>query len=154
MKYSWKPMSMIRMDAQKTGERIHSISEKNGGRITPDVVVKEAKKKSSPLHAGFDWDDTVAAHEFRLETARRVLRSIVVQINPDEGSKPIKAFVHLTEGDIRNYVSTVVAMSNEELRTQVLRNAWRELESFKQKYQEYEELAAVFAAMERSQKVA
>jgi len=44
-------------------------------------VVKSARSKSSPLHAQFEWDDTKAGHEYRLQQARGLIRIAVPCIN-------------------------------------------------------------------------
>jgi len=41
-------------------------------------------------------------------------------------------------------------MSDQEIRQQVLQRAWSELSSFRQRYADLEELAGVFAAMDKA----
>lgn len=50
------------------------------GVITPDVVVADARGTGSPLHALFDWDIDKAAEAWWVECARRVIRSVTVEI--------------------------------------------------------------------------
>lgn len=48
------------------------------GRITPEIVVKAASKKSHVLHGikDFRWgDDAGAAHAWRIEVARQLIRT-------------------------------------------------------------------------------
>ena len=51
---------------------------KKYGKLTPDMVVKEAKKKSSPLHQYFEWNDTEAALQWRKQQARVMIHHIKV----------------------------------------------------------------------------
>jgi hypothetical protein len=51
-----------------------------GGELTPDAVVADAKRKDSPLHGYFEWDDKQAGHKFRLMQARRLITRFQVSI--------------------------------------------------------------------------
>jgi len=54
------------------------------GRLSPADVVETARDPASPLHHCFDWDDSTAAESWRLEQARRLIRSVrVVVIHED-----------------------------------------------------------------------
>jgi hypothetical protein len=50
------------------------------GRLSPQGVVNEAKRKDSPLHDQFEWDDKVAGVKYRLEQAARLIVSVKIQI--------------------------------------------------------------------------
>jgi hypothetical protein len=44
------------------------------GSVKASVVVAEAKPKNAPLHPKFEWRDKVAAEQYRLEQARKIIR--------------------------------------------------------------------------------
>lgn len=46
------------------------------GKLTPVIVLEEARDPEHPLHSRFEWDDSVAAEKYRL-TQARVLISLV-----------------------------------------------------------------------------
>ncbi|HAZ61006.1 MAG TPA: hypothetical protein DCY89_05470 [Gammaproteobacteria bacterium] len=46
------------------------------GALTPALVVEAATDPESPLHDAFDWDDSAAAHKYRLVQARSMIRSV------------------------------------------------------------------------------
>ena len=48
--------------------------------VTVSAVLQEAKKKRSPLHKHFQWDDTIAAQEFRKTQARHLIKEYVVVV--------------------------------------------------------------------------
>ena len=48
--------------------------------LLPSTVVQSARPASSPLHDQFDWDDGSAAHAFRLEQARRLIREYIITV--------------------------------------------------------------------------
>lgn len=56
------------------------------GKVTARQLVDAARPEESPAHAGFEWDDTKAAEEYRLNQGRRWLR--ITLIRRDEDSEP------------------------------------------------------------------
>lgn len=140
-------------DPQALGQEIETLRRKKGF-LTPQLLVQQAARKGSKLHAEFEWDDSAAAQSWRIEQAQYLLRAIVLIRQPQNGDPAlVRAFVHLQdedEGPI--YTSLSVAMGDAAMRAQVLRRAWQELEGWKRRYSEYEELAHVFSAMEEHAK--
>lgn len=135
-------------DAQMVGDALTKIHKKHG-HLKPQIVIAEAKSKRSQLHEFFEWDDAVAADAHRREQARYMMRHIVVLEPGDEIGDSMRAFVHITDEDDKDvYIDIKVAMGDEALRKQVLERAWKELQSWRRRYKQYEELAAVFAAMD------
>ena len=65
--------------AQLFGEVIERI-EKQQGKVVPEVVVAEARQLSCPLHNYFEWDNTVAAEQYRLQQARHLLNHLTVVV--------------------------------------------------------------------------
>lgn len=153
MVYRWKEGSRLPVSAQRAGEHLEKLQAEKQGRLTPVDVVRDARKKSSPLHPAFEWDDSKAAAIYREERARYILRSLVVVIatqEPDnrEEERPVRAFVNVERDSESYYTPTVTALSDEELRRQVLEAALRELRAWEQKYKDLKELVAVFTAAE------
>ena len=56
---------------QRIHDRLHKLA--TNGLLTPDQVVRDAAKKTSPLHGEFEWDDAVAGHKYRIEQARTLI---------------------------------------------------------------------------------
>jgi plasmid replication initiation protein len=50
------------------------------GRLTPESVVAAARDPQSLLHAYFEWDDHAAGEQWRLAQARRLIRSVRLEI--------------------------------------------------------------------------
>lgn len=61
-------------------ERLALIEKANGGRLTPDAVVKDARRKDSPLHGCFEWDLKKAAAAHWLDQARDLITSVRVTV--------------------------------------------------------------------------
>lgn len=50
------------------------------GKLTPENVLAEARKESSPLHDHFQWDDADAAEKWRLDQASRLIRTFTITV--------------------------------------------------------------------------
>lgn len=150
MIYKFKVGAHLKGDAQAVGERLSRLEAK--GRLTPEEVVLDAKKERSVLHSYFEWDDAKAAHKHRLHQAGYLIRSITVEVEapePNEEPRSIRAFVPISADDERSYVPTIKALSDEDMRKQVLAQAHSELGAVARKYRELKELSDVVGAIDR-----
>lgn len=149
-RYSWRPGSRISIDAQAAGTEMERVRQTNGGALTPDAVLDSAKSHNSALHGHFEWDDSKAATQHRLSQAGELIRAITVDISRSNlETKAVRAFVSVEREGAKSYTSIAHAMTNAELRSQLLKNAWAELEAFRKKYGELQELTRIFAAMDK-----
>lgn len=80
------------LEAQTVGEELERIRQLYDGLPT-ERVVEAAKRRSSPLHNAFTWNDAVAAHNHRMDEARDLIRCVLVRKTPD--SEAIHAFIHV-----------------------------------------------------------
>lgn len=78
------------------------------GVITPDAVLKEAAKKKSPLYSYFEWDDSKAAYNYRLDQARALIRSVRVVVTEESHQISTIAYVRNPEAGTKQqgYIST------------------------------------------------
>lgn len=126
------------------------LAEDDAGVLRPEVIVERAKARSSPLHDFFTWDDTRAAHAWRVNEARDLIRSysVVIQQQP-----PIKtrAFVSLKSVRAKGggYLPLARVMSDRELHAEMLRDALDDLEWWRKRYEKLQELQPIFAAARR-----
>lgn len=147
MIYEWKPDSRFPVGAQIAAERLHTIRIANG-ELTPRGVVDDAANPRSPLHPCFEWRDDVAADAHRMWQARRLIGSIVVAEYADAPvANETRAFVHVAAEEPQ-YVPIEVAMTNVDMREEILDRARREIKIWKQRYAAYEEFAALVAAID------
>lgn len=151
MIYKWRPGSHVRGNAQAVGERLTELSRGNKQRLTPKLVLADARRKDSPLHASFDWDDRAAAEKWRLKQASHMI-GCIVSIVPESGGKkrPFRAFLNVQEAKGSSYCPTRVVMSSKELREQAVAAAWQELVEWRDRYSAYKELAHVFSVIDRN----
>lgn len=137
------------------GLHIEKLRKKNKSRVTPTIVLDDARSKFSPLHKAFDWDDKTAAEAHRLEQAGNLIRDLIVVIRHDKKDEPreLRAFVSVEREGRRGYTSLDHAMGDADLRRQVVEQALHELEVWRRQYKEYSELADIFSAIDRRVKV-
>ena len=129
------------------------IAEQNDGVLQVDAVIEAARPASSPLHNKFTWDDTEAAHKWRQEQARALIR-VTVHYLPQVKDN-VRVFVSLTsdqQADGGGYRRLVSVMSNKDQREQLLEDAHADMERFRQKYRHLSELAEVIAAMTKAER--
>lgn len=150
VRYAWRPGSRVSIDAEKAGRELAGIERKEG-ELTPSNVLERARSANSSLHDHFEWDDSIAAEQHRLSQAGELIRSIVVDVSRSnvEPPKPTRAFVSVERQGSRSYVGVQTAMSDADLRRQVLERAKAELRAFRERYSDLQELAAIFAAMDK-----
>lgn len=103
------------MNDPKVVERIRKL-ESEHGEVTAEVVLRDARKKSSPLHPYFEWDDRLAAHEWRKEQARRLIREVRLVIHESETTVRRIGYVRDPDKEYHDpgYVSTVVLRNDKQ----------------------------------------
>jgi len=101
---------------------LEELANANGGQLTAQLVVSEAKKKDSPLHDLFDWDQKSAARKHWLYQARALIRSVKVEIT-NENHK-IRCVAYVRDPDCPNeeqgYVSVLSIKTDKERARDVL----------------------------------
>ena len=131
-------------DPQKVGETLDEIRIKNNGRLTPEAVVTAAENNRSSLHRYFEWDDSKAAHAYRIDQARELIRAIRVIV--DDRDEPVQAFMSLKDKDGTAYHSVEDVCGCSQLQLIVLRQAQRDLEAWENRYQEIEDICDLVRA--------
>lgn len=88
-------------DAKKEAisARLEKLASEHG-YLTPTLVIKDAKKKTSPLHSEFEWDDSIAAQNWRTEQARRLIRSVKIVVV--EEARAIKSVAYIRDPEADN----------------------------------------------------
>ncbi len=148
MDYKWKSHGLGGVKAQAAGEAVEGIIGKHGG-VTAEILLREATKKRSALHSCFEWNDTIAAQNYRLDQARYILRQIEVIIErEDKEPLRIRAF-HCVEDEEqgRRYVTITQARSESDMWEQVIIRAMKEIQQWKETYRDIKEFEAVFEAI-------
>lgn len=138
--------------SDKDAEVVGRFLEENfpTGNMTALAVVELASHRDCPIHKFFEWDDAKAAHQFRIEQARHLIRSVVV----DVGGSEVPAFhrVHIEESETAEYVEVGRAMADADLWAQVIETAMKEAQAWSARYQTYAQLNKVHKAIQETKK--
>jgi hypothetical protein len=96
---------------------LNALVKANGGRITPEALVQAASNKKSALHDFFEWDDATAAHQYRLEQARRMIRScrIVEIVHKEKLEVPYLIRDPQADSSEQGYIETGRVATEEDL---------------------------------------
>lgn len=113
------------------------------GSFSAEELVNVSEDENAPLHDMFEWNDTIAAKKYRIEQAKKIIRSIVVVVD----DKPVR-YREFSSVSSKTYMSTMTALSSERTREILLGAAKTEMERFKAKYKTLTELAEVFDAID------
>ena len=128
-----------------------------GTDCTAEQVVEAARSHRSSLHRYFEWDDTLAAEQHRLSQARYYLRFVDIVIETEDGGRQTRAWhqvvIHREDGDQRAYVHSLEISQDEDYTEQVVAKALRELQGWKRRYAEYQEVfGELFQVIEKAAK--
>lgn len=146
MVYEWKTDSRFPIGAQIAAERLQHIKRKSG-EITPRNVVDDARSHNSPLHRCFEWNNEKAADNYRLSQARKLIGAIVVaQVDDAPVKRETRAFVNLQSSGA-GYEPIEVAMSNADMRAEVLAKAKQEIALWRARYSAYDEFSKLHSAI-------
>lgn len=149
-KYSYRPGFAFKVPAQIVGETLNEIA--GTGTVTSQTFLDVSRPETAPTHNLFEWNDEIAAERYRLQQATIVINAIEIEIeNTSETKQSQVAFVNIVKKAPHrsgSFVPINIALSDQDMRSVVLANAMNELESFRRKYQNLNELASVFKAID------
>ena len=120
------------MDAST--QRLLELYERDG-KLTAESVLADATDPLSPLHSRFEWDDKVAAFEYRLEQARLIVRKAHVNIL----DRPARRFVFLPSTD--SYHPIEDAMKRKGWRDELVTEFERDAARFHERWVNHKHLA-------------
>lgn len=142
-KMVWASASRFKSDPQVAADILDALAEENDGLVTAEKVVDVARPTESPLHDDFEWDDKVAGQAWREETARKMMRSIVVITEPteDKPAAPVRYFHNVITEEGRGYMPLARVLSSGELWGQVVADILRDLRNYRYKLASFEQFA-------------
>lgn len=131
----WKINGLYKADANEVYDELQTL----GDKFTPADVVDLARNESSALHSCFEWDDTVAAENYRRSQAQTLIRMIVFVDEKKNASSNIRVLVSTGERS-GAYSPTRIIVQNADEYKALLERAMAELRAFKEKYKMLKEL--------------
>jgi hypothetical protein len=141
-----------KLDPQAIGEGLEALA-KDITTISPEQLIEAAKPKKSVFHDAFEWNDTVAAHRFRIEQARSLLASIGT-ITYEEDEPEQEFFSVKLPDEPRTYYTRDAVESSYELQDAALAAAERDMESFIKRYRQFENICEMATAVRDAIKAA
>ena len=117
------------------------------GEISPKLLVDKARDENNILHNCFEWNDGIAAEQYRMTQAALLIRCIVVVSDKKEDETRAFVSVPLSEVEQRSYHTVNVVMENDFAKSQLLKQAERDIIAFQQKYKTLKELSGILKAM-------
>jgi hypothetical protein len=114
------------------------------GRLTPELVLDDARDPDSPLHDRFEWDDTLAAEKYRRGQAADLIRSVrITYTTPDQRQEKVRAFHAVTRADGLTYAPTAELAADPFMARLMLQSAEREWKALHSKYAHLAEFVAL-----------
>lgn len=125
-------------DPQVIGERLEQIRRRRG-KITPQVVVEDARPVGAPLHDYFEWRDDKAAEAWRLSQAKEVIASVYIVHASSVSPEPViaRAFVSVDHCADAHYEPIATVLSDAAMYAQVCRRAHAELVGLQERYADF-----------------
>lgn len=107
---------------KRAQDEVNRIADENKERVTADMILDSAKRKNSPMHDYFEWDNTVAGKKYREQQARKLIRGITVTIVSRKIEIKSVAYVRdpKCENNEQGYVSVASVRTDEDIARDVL----------------------------------
>lgn len=154
---SWKNGFVHRgIDPSEAYKCTEVLRAAGGGKLTPAAVVAEAKKKSSPIHSLFEWDDSVAAKRFRVKQAGELISGlrVVYEESPEIETRAYEIETRAPVGkpDLQGretfYSTMDEILRDPEKRDALLIEAIRQLTAWRRKFAGITELQKVVESID------
>lgn len=137
-------------------EALKAIAARDGGRLLPEAVVEEARDEKSPLHGAFCWDDTKAAHLYRLDQAQRLIRKFHVTIKDAGEAIKVPVFIGVSsdreKGKAENpYRLAVDVLKDKNLISVAENDALEQLKGVRNRYSYLKRFSEVWTAIDKQE---
>lgn len=145
MAIEWKVKGIYKANAQAVYDEIQQI----GDTYTPEQIVEKATDESTELHKCFEWDDSAAAHKYRLSQAQGIVRCLVM-VNEKVEDKELPKVRAIVSTNMREntYEPVKITIRNVDSYERLKAEALRELEAFRKKYAVIEEIGDIIDELE------
>lgn len=170
--YAWKnerTAAFYHATAEQAHEAFEEIRQRDG-KLTPAAVVDSARPEESVLHEDFEWRDNVAAEKYRQGQARQMVAA--VRVIPAKTREPVRAYINVRvttrpllkmddvletsepdepeEQSERCYMPLEEVLQQPDLCGQMMADARRDAQTYKQKYSTLASLAPIMQAIDET----
>lgn len=118
-------------------EALEQIYEDHG-ELVPEDVVEAARPRNHPLHECFEWNDTEAGKQYRIQQARRLIMRVRIEwVSPEGETKSVRAYASKFQaGKVPpGYHRIDTDFDSEMDRAYLLRSMEREWKSFRARWE-------------------
>lgn len=126
-------------DPETIGLALDRIANAHNGRLEPKHIVDAAENRRHPLHPFFEWNDAKAAAMHRLDTARRLTRSIVLVDTDKPEATPVRPWISVQDSGVA-YRSHEAVLSEVALQLAVLKRAYADLVGWMERYKNLDKI--------------
>ena len=130
------------------------------GKLNDKIILAEAKRPSSKLHAMWDWDVAKAAEKHWLRRAADLLRAVHCCVTVIKDGKPKNTHVriwHSVEKNVgaqgggvaRSHEHIEDIMNDDQMRQQIVDGFIARMEQLRKAYATFIELEPIFRAVDR-----
>lgn len=131
MIYQWKTGARIKTDPVVALNVMSELDKQ--GRLNAETLVEVSKPEDAPMHNEFEWNDQVAADEWRKQQARCIIHSITYIDENDPKPEPTRVFFNIEEHS-GNYTAIQTIIKSEDKTEALKSQALKELQAFTRKY--------------------
>ena len=111
--YKWRAGHAFAVDATTIAGELAAINAEQG-RVKPQDFVDRERPDDAPGHAIFEWDDSVAGEQWRLQQARTIIRALHVTRSDDDAGGSVYVNVKPV-GEDRSYQSVTNVLQRPDL---------------------------------------
>jgi len=127
----WKEGVYAKVDPEIAGEQFDRLAAKN--RLNAEEVVRENTPDDAPLHGEFVWDDKLAAHEYRKERARCLIRHLAFVTVETPEDAPQRCYFKV-EPTSNNYEPIQQIIQSVDKTKLLIQTAYLEMVSYRDKF--------------------
>lgn len=129
-------MKSVIVNAIRVLERRDPVSGQSV--LLAEDVVQAARSPDSPLHRFFEWDDSKAAHQYRVSQARKLIQQVQVWMPLGDGTRTrVHVYHHVPQLDREGYRRIEQIGQVESQREALIRQLRGEVAAFREKYARY-----------------
>lgn len=155
----WAEGARQSVPAKVVHKTFEQIRAKHGG-LTRKNIVDEARSAKSPIHSCFEWDDRKAGEAYRLDQAGHLQRCLIYRrsVEGEDRERITRAWVPISPRGDDDTEDTVYkndwmpiedAMADPRARAQLVARALAEVQAWQTRYRDLDELAVIFAAIDK-----
>jgi hypothetical protein len=104
------------MNLQERRQILESIRASNGGRLTASLVVRAATDPKHPFHKQLLWDNEACGHRYRLIQARKIIKSVQVDIKIE--NRIVSTIRYVRDPDVPTNQQGYISLSEVQRRSQ------------------------------------